>query len=117
MTEYITDDGSPHARATGSTLSNAARSAFVELITRHGLEDITIHGVRDLGVNPDGPTSHVAHIDYTDRSSHGDGDADPQPTTLVADATPLSEDGTTITTDDPEVARWRVTLVDTFCHN
>lgn len=117
MAEYITTDGSPHARATGSTISNAARSAFVELITRHDLEDIIIHGVTDRGVNPDGAPSHVVHIEYTDKSSHGTGDADPQPTSLVADATPLSEDGTTITPENSEIARWKVELVDTFGHN
>jgi hypothetical protein len=114
MAEYITDDGSPHARSTGSTISNAARSAFVVLITRHDLQDITIRGVRDHA-NLDFP-ARIVHIEYTDGSSHGDGDTDSQPKTIRADATPLTDDDTPAGPGD-EATRWEVEIVDTFSDN
>jgi len=114
MVEYITEDGSPHVISTGSTIPNAARSAFVELITRHNLEDIIIHGVTDLGVNPDGPPSHIIQIKYTDKSRHGSTEAEPQPITLRADSTPLSADGNPITAENSKTSQWKVSIVDIF---
>lgn len=103
MATYITDeDGSPHARSTGITISNAARSAFVELITRHDLEGITIHGVEDNGTY-DGPV-HNIEIKYSDESGQK---------TLAADAIPLNQQGERAE-EGEDTARWRVNLVDHF---
>jgi hypothetical protein len=96
MVEYITSHGPPYVRATGSTQSNAARRAFVELIQRHDLDGITIKRVHDLGGTPERLTESL-HIDYTD--------ADDTPHSLSAFSRAL----------DAEETEWEVLLSDTFC--